>query len=183
MSSPVLAPALTDPITPLAALHAAMLAALVAALLPGALSVFVTVALWWVLHRAGQPGWAALLPVYCAVVLLRAGGRSGMWAWLLATPAAMVVVELLYPTVLLTVLGDVLLIASAVVAALTLSILIGTGVATVFGYSTVFGVVALGLVGFLGYPILAFGHAPYRDGRLAAGLDARDAAHRAAVSG
>ncbi len=45
-----------------------------------ALAVVMVAAVWKVFVKAGQPGWAALIPYYNYVVLFRVTGRSG---WLL----------------------------------------------------------------------------------------------------
>jgi len=45
-----------------------------------AVGVVLLVALWKVFEKAGQPGWAVLIPVYNLVVLFRVGGQSGWWA-------------------------------------------------------------------------------------------------------
>lgn len=52
------------------------------------------IALWRIFSIAGQPGWAAIVPVYNIVVLLRVAGRSGSWAFLLLVPIVNVVVPL-----------------------------------------------------------------------------------------
>jgi Family of unknown function (DUF5684) len=47
------------------------------------LAVFVIigiVAQWRIFDKAGQPGWAAIIPFYHTVVLMRVAGLSGWWA-------------------------------------------------------------------------------------------------------
>jgi hypothetical protein len=41
------------------------------------------IALWRIFEKAGQPGWAAIVPVYNWLILLRIIGRP--WWWLLLT--------------------------------------------------------------------------------------------------
>src|SRR5919199_1387501 len=41
--------------------------------------VLLLVAYWRIFAKAGQPGWASLIPVYNLVTLLRITGRSGWW--------------------------------------------------------------------------------------------------------
>lgn len=42
---------------------------------------------WGTFHKAGQPGWSALVPVYNLVVLVRAAGlRGGHWVLLFLLP-------------------------------------------------------------------------------------------------
>jgi len=38
------------------------------------------IALWRIFAKAGQPGWAVLIPFYNLVVLMRVAGLSGWWA-------------------------------------------------------------------------------------------------------
>jgi hypothetical protein len=42
--------------------------------------------LWRIFVKAGQPGWAALIPIYNWVVLIRVAGRPGWWWLLLLIP-------------------------------------------------------------------------------------------------
>jgi hypothetical protein len=88
---------------------------------------------WRIYAKAGRPGWAALVPVYNALVLTRIVGRPAWWIVLLLVP----VVNL--------------------IAALVLSI----DLARSFGRGTAYGI-GLGLLGFLFGPMLAFGDAEYR---------------------
>jgi hypothetical protein len=44
--------------------------------------VLVVVGFWKVFTKAGQPGWAAIIPIYDVLVLLRIIGRPWWW-WLL----------------------------------------------------------------------------------------------------
>jgi hypothetical protein len=41
--------------------------------------VAMLVAMWKVFTKAGQPGWASLIPIYNTLVMLRITGRSGWW--------------------------------------------------------------------------------------------------------
>ena len=51
-----------------------------------ALLIFMIAALWKVYSKAGQPGWAALIPIYNAYILLKVAGRPGWWLLLLLIP-------------------------------------------------------------------------------------------------
>jgi len=42
-------------------------------------TVAMIVAIWKLFTKAGQPGWASLIPIYNTIVLLRITGRSGWW--------------------------------------------------------------------------------------------------------
>jgi hypothetical protein len=97
-----------------------------------AVCVFVLVSVWKVYTKAGQPGWASLIPIYNAYILLKIGGRPGWWLLLLLIP----VVNLVFAFIMMI------------------------DVAKAFGKGTGFGI-GLTLLGFVFYPILAFGDATY----------------------
>jgi len=50
-----------------------------------AVALLVVIGMWKVFTKAGQPGWAAIIPFYNLVVLFQTGGQSGWLAltWLL----------------------------------------------------------------------------------------------------
>jgi hypothetical protein len=50
------------------------------------------IALWRIFAKAGQPGWAALIPIYNWIVLLRVIGRPWWWWLLLLIPIVNVIV-------------------------------------------------------------------------------------------
>lgn len=83
---------------------------------------------WKIFEKAGKPGWAALIPIYNIIVMLEIVGRPIWWIVLLFIPVVNIVV--------------------AFILALDMS--------RSFGHDLAF---ALGLffVGFIFYPILAFG--------------------------
>jgi len=95
-------------------------------------AVFIA-ALWKVFRKAGQPGWAALIPIYNFYILLKIAGKPGWWLLLLLVPFVNLVIF----------------------------ILISIEVAKAFGRSPAFGVILLFLVGGIGYLILGFGGAQY----------------------
>ncbi|MBX7087010.1 MAG: signal peptidase I [Leptospirales bacterium] len=95
------------------------------------IAVIYIVGLYKTFEKAGQPGWAAIIPLYNMIVLLKVAGKP-MW-WIL----------------LLLCTGPIGMI------------LVGMAVAERFGKSSVFGIVALGLFGFVGYPMLGFSDATY----------------------
>ena len=51
-----------------------------------ALAVFMLVSIWKVFVKAGKPGWACLIPIYNAYVLLKIAGKPGWWLLLLLIP-------------------------------------------------------------------------------------------------
>jgi hypothetical protein len=97
------------------------------------LVVIFVVALWKVFAKAGQPGWASLIPIYNAYVLLKVAGKPGWWLILLCIPFVNIVVLFM----------------------------VSIAVAKAFGRSTAFGVVMLVLLCGIGYLILGFGKSQY----------------------
>ena len=49
-------------------------------------SLVVLAGVWKVFTKAGEPGWASLIPIYNVVVLLRIVGRPAWWTVLLFVP-------------------------------------------------------------------------------------------------
>jgi hypothetical protein len=60
-----------------------------------AVMVFYIAALWKVFTKAGQPGWAAIVPIYNCVVLLQIGGKPIWWILLLLIPLVNIVVGIM----------------------------------------------------------------------------------------
>jgi hypothetical protein len=44
-----------------------------------AVCILLIVANWRIFEKAGQPGWASIIPIYNVITLLRITGRSGWW--------------------------------------------------------------------------------------------------------
>jgi hypothetical protein len=101
------------------------------------------VAMWKLFVKAGQPGWAAIVPIYNLVVLLQV---AGMPLWWLA-----VLVLAFVPLV-------------GFIAALAFNIMVGMNVGRKFGKSDAWGIVLNGIFG-IGYLILGFGSAKYQGGK------------------
>ena len=95
-------------------------------------AVGVVAGVWKVFTKAGQPGWAAIIPIYNAYVLLKIAQKPGWWLILLFVPIVNIVVGIL------------------ALAALARN----------FGKGAGF-VVGLILLPIVFYPILGFGDAPY----------------------
>ena len=96
------------------------------------LVVFVYAAMWKIFTKAGQPGWAAIVPIYNIYVQLLIVGRPGWWVILFLIPCVNLIV----------------------------AILVALDLARVFGKGTGFGIGLL-LLPIVFYPILAFGDAEY----------------------
>ena len=97
-----------------------------------AVAVFVIAAMWKVFTKAGQPGWAAIVPIYNYVIMLKIVGRPLWWVVLMFVPLVNLVI----------------------------GIMIHLELAKSFGKGTGFGV-GLILLGFIFFPILGFGDARY----------------------
>ena len=96
-------------------------------------AVFGIVVSWKIFEKAGQPGWASLIPIYNVVVMLRIAGKPEWWIILMLIPFVNLVVAIM-----------------ALVAT-----------AERFGKSTGFAMGMLFLP-IIFYPILAFGDATYQ---------------------
>lgn len=107
--------------------------ALVFAVIWLAVVVLFIAAFWKVFAKAGQPGWAAIVPFYNMYILCKIAGRPGWW-----------IILLLIPIVSLIVLA-----------------VISVDIAKSFGKGVGFGI-GLWLLGMIFYPILAFGSAEYQ---------------------
>ena len=99
-----------------------------------ALMAISVVSFWKVFEKAGQPGWASIIPIYNIYILLKIAGRPGWWLLLYLIPVVNIVVQ-------------------AIVA---------IDSAKAFGKSSTFGIVGLWLFSFIGYMILGFGDATYK---------------------
>src|SRR3989344_5619019 len=95
--------------------------------------VVVAVSMWKIFVKAGKPGWAALIPIYNLYMFLVIAGRPGWWLILYIVPIVNVII----------------------------TIMVGVSLAKVFGRSTLFGIVMLGIFNIIGYPILGFGKSQY----------------------
>ena len=100
-----------------------------------ALVVAVIAGAWKMFAKAGEPGWAVLVPIYNLIVLMKIAGKPAWWFLLLLIPLVGIVV----------------------------SIMVCISLAENFGKSTGFGI-GLALLGFIFVPILGFGDAVYQGG-------------------
>ena len=88
---------------------------------------------WKTFVKAGQPGWASIIPIYNIYILLKIVGKPGWWVLLFFVP----------------------------VVSLVIAIIVSLEVAKAFGKGTGFGV-GLALLSPIFYPILGFGDATYQ---------------------
>ena len=98
-----------------------------------AIVIFFVVVWWKIFRKAGQPGWAILIPFYNLYVMLKVAGKPGWWLILFFIPIVNFII----------------------------GILMVVGIAQNFGKGVGFaiGIIFLGII-FL--PILAFGSATYQ---------------------
>jgi hypothetical protein len=97
-----------------------------------AIIVLVIAAMWKIFVKAGEPGWAAIIPIYNTIVMLKIIGKPWWWIILLLIPYVNIVFV----------------------------ILMMIGLAQVFGKGGGFAV-GLIFLGFIFIPILGFGSAQY----------------------
>jgi len=97
------------------------------------------VSMWKIFTKAGEPGWAAIVPIYNAIVLLKIAGKPAWWFILMIIPFVNIVILFM----------------------------VSINLAQNFGKSTAFGI-GLALLGFIFGPILAFGDARYQPVHVAA---------------
>jgi hypothetical protein len=74
---------------------AAVIAGIIGGLIGLALAIFMIVAMWKLLSKARQPGWAIFIPIYNIIVLLRVAGKPWWWLFLLWVPLLNIVIEIL----------------------------------------------------------------------------------------
>ena len=98
-----------------------------------ALVIVIIAGMWKTFEKAGEPGWACIIPIYNVIVLLRVAGKPLWWILLMLVPLANLIV----------------------------AILVSIAVAENFGKSAGFGI-GLAFLGFIFYPILGFGDARYQ---------------------
>lgn len=97
-----------------------------------AILIVIIAGMWKVFEKAGQPGWAAIVPFYNLYVLTQIAGREILWFILLLIPLVNFIA----------------------------GFLVSLDIARKFGQSTLFGV-GLFFLPFIFYPMLGFGSAQY----------------------
>lgn len=93
----------------------------------------VLAAMWKIFTKAGQPGWAALIPIYNAYVLLQIIGRPAWWLVLFLIPFVNFII----------------------------SLIVAIDLAKAFGKGTGFGL-GMAFFPIIFYPLLGFGSAQYQ---------------------
>jgi uncharacterized membrane protein YhaH (DUF805 family) len=96
------------------------------------IAVIMIAAMWKLFTKAGEPGWAAIIPIYNFIVLLKIAGRPLWWIILFLIPFVNIVVF----------------------------ILVCIDIARKFGKGAGYGI-GLAILGVIFFPLLAFGDAQY----------------------
>jgi ABC-type antimicrobial peptide transport system permease subunit len=96
------------------------------------ITVLEIVALWFVFEKAGEPGWAAIIPIYNALIVIKIAGKPWWWILLALIP----LVNLIF------------------------YILVLDGLSKNFGKTSAF-TVGLFFLRFIFLPILGFGKSQY----------------------
>jgi Family of unknown function (DUF5684) len=97
------------------------------------IALVVIVAMWKVFTKAGQPGWACIIPIYNIYVWCKIVGRPGWWVILIFIPFVNFIIL----------------------------IILSIDMAKSFGKGVGFGL-GLAFLGFIFWPILGFGSAQYQ---------------------
>jgi len=102
-----------------------------------AIIIFLIISMWKVFEKAGQPGWATLIPIYNIYIMVKIAGKEGWWVLLYLIP----------------------------IVSLIISIIVSIEIAKKFGKDTGFGI-GLAFLGIIFWPILGFGDAVYNDNKI-----------------
>ncbi|MBK8257276.1 MAG: signal peptidase I [Polyangiaceae bacterium] len=96
------------------------------------IAVAMIASIWKVFTKAGEPGWAAIIPIYNILVLLKIAGKPAWWIILYLIPFVNFII----------------------------SILVMISLANKFGKGAGFGL-GLAFLPFIFYPMLGFGSSAY----------------------
>ena len=94
--------------------------------------VVIYASLWKIFTKAGEPGWAAIVPIYNAVVMLKIAGKPWWWLFLFLIPLVGMIMGVLFTIALARSFGK------------------GIGFA-----------IGMLIVPFIMFPLLAFGDSQY----------------------
>jgi hypothetical protein len=99
------------------------------------IGLIIIIAMWKVFTKAGQPGWAAIIPIFNLYILCKIAGRPGWWLILMLIPFVNFIIF----------------------------IIVSIDIAKNFGKGVGFGL-GLAFLGFIFFPVLGFGSATYQGG-------------------
>jgi hypothetical protein len=97
--------------------------------------ILVAIGMWPMLTKAGRPAWGGFVPIYNVYLQIKLAGRSGFLLFLYIVPIVNIVV----------------------------AIVVAVGVARAFGKGGLYGFFLLFVLQPIGYLILGFGSAQYRE--------------------
>ena len=117
-----------------AGLFATIFSSTISCFCGGIVFLIVVIGLWKVFVKAGEPGWAAIIPIYNYYVILKIVGRPWWWLLLMLIPIVNFIV----------------------------SIIVAIDLAKSFGKDAVYGIILLWLFSVIGYLILGYGDAQYQ---------------------
>lgn len=98
-----------------------------------AIIVFLIASVWKTFTKAGQPGWASLVPIYNIIVMLKIAGRPAWWFLLFLIPVVSIII----------------------------AFIVMIDIAKSFGKGAGFGI-GLIFLGIIFWPMLGFGSATYQ---------------------
>lgn len=98
-----------------------------------ALVILVIAGFWKVFSKAGEPGWAAIIPLFNMYIILKIAGRPWWWLILYFIP----------------------------IVSLVIWVVVSVDIAKAFGKGTGFGI-GLALLPFIFFPVLGFSDAQYQ---------------------
>jgi hypothetical protein len=104
-----------------------------------AFMVLMIAAMWKIFVKAGEPGWAAIIPIYNLYIILKIAGKPAWWLLLFIVPVVNLVV--------------------AIITYISFSQAFGKGAGFAFG---------LLLLPFIFFPLLAWGDSRYQGAPMAA---------------
>jgi hypothetical protein len=116
---------------------------MIGAIISFALVLLLIIAEWKIYVKAGQPGWAVIVPFYNIYILLKIAGKPGWLVFLL--------LGMFIPIINILVM----------IAAFVISIIVSLDIAKAFGRSSMFGFFLLFLFSPIGYMILGYGKSQY----------------------
>ena len=124
-----------------------------------ALIAFYVIIMWRIFTKAGQPGWAILVPIYSAIVYFKIIGRSAAWLFVYIGLGIMYGIGL-YLAVTGNAAAGGLLALVGILAILVISIIDTHRLSKSFGQGAGF-TAGLVLINIVFYAILAFGDYKY----------------------
>ena len=106
-----------------------------------AIIVLVVASIWKVFAKAGEPGWAAIVPIYNMLVMLKIAGKPAWWIVLMLIPGVNAII----------------------------GIIVAIAIAEKFGKSVGFGI-GMAFLPIIFYPMLGFGSATFQGAGAPAGF-------------